>query len=423
MISFNEVDKKIIEYAVSKRKNIFIHGPAGVGKSTLIKEIVKRSTNRVIAVTATTGIAALNIGGTTLHRFAGIFTGIGTAEELWEVISKKYLIKRQWKNTNTLIIDEVSMLGGELFDKLNFIAQKARNSTLPFGGMQLILTGDLFQLPPIKDTWIFNSETWKTMNFEFFNLTEPKRYSEASYYNILLQVRKGELTQESIELFQERHAEFLKVKDDIKNWEIQPTILYSRRENVERYNLEKLNNIDAEEWEFDAQDDFVSKKDAVFSEAQKKFYTSLLDEFMPKKIVLKVGAQVMLKSNINVEAGLVNGSRGVVLNITEDVILVKFLGNRIFPVQAVCCDYRDKYGLASRSQIPLILAWSCTIHKSQGTTIDFAIADVGEDIFANGQAYVALSRIRNVKGLFLSNFEPSAIKTDKQVLEFVKNFE
>lgn len=211
---------------------------------------------------------------------------------------------------------------------------------------------------------------------------------------------------------------------------IKPTFLFSKRIDVDEYNMKELLKLQGDQYDFENNDNFIfrpSKYDDEYTEkkitpSQKEFYTNLLDNAIPQIVSLKVGAQVMLKKNLDVEAGLCNGSRGVVMEINEQTegILVKFTNGLSTFIFKDLWEIKEGNVVASREQIPLVLAYAMTIHKSQGSTLDCAIIDLGYNIFANNQAYVALSRIRNISGLYLSDFDESSLKSDKNALEFVK---
>ena len=426
IIYFNDKEKEILDMAVKTKENIFLHGPAGTGKTTLIKEISSRlkEEGKEVAMTATTGAAAVNIKGSTLHRFAGIGLGNDDKFKLYKrVMSQKKYIER-WRSASILIIDEVSMLGGELFDKIDFVARKVRKRKEPMGNLQIIISGDLLQLPPIKDKWIFESETWKTLNLLIFNLTESKRYEKDDYFEMLLRIRENKQTKKDIMELQECVQKYEKVEDEIEKWEIKPTILYSRRMDVDYFNQNELDKLQGMAYEFEAIDDFEFKDISEnVTDQQKQYYKNILNDAIPEKIFLKIGAQVMLRKNIDIDTGLINGSRGVVLDINEKsgMVKVKFLNGVMTDIDYEQWEIDDADVFIIRQQLPLILAWSFTIHKSQGATLDFVICDLGFSVFSYSQAYVALSRVRDIKGLYLTEFESSSIRTDPTALKFVQS--
>lgn len=422
MITFNERERKIIRSALLGN-NIFLHGAGGVGKTVILQEIKKRllADNRKVAVTATTGAAAINVGGGTLHRFAGIGLGKDSSDKLLDRVKTKSGARKRWLNTHVLIIDEVSMLGAELFDKINYVAQKIRENQKPMGGIQVIFSGDLLQLPPINDKWIFESETWPTLDLKTYSLNIPKRYSEKDYFEMLLRFRQGVPTKHDLSILEQRHQEYLKVKNEIKKWDIKPTILYSKRDDVDYYNETELEKLDTPEFEFEAYDDFQFTR--KMTKEQKEYYIKILNDAIPAKITLKVGAQVMLKKNLDTESKLVNGSRGVVVDINPELgdVKVKFQNGVTTTITTEMWEIEDDNMLIIRTQIPLVLAWSYTIHKAQGATLDCAIADLGRSVFAYSQGYVALSRVRDLNNLYLTDFDKFSIRADPTALEYVRS--
>jgi len=482
-IVFNEFDKTIIK-SVEDGKNVFIHGPAGTGKTTLLLEIISRIKHKLgavgekmLAVTAMTGAAAIHLtNGQTVHKFAGIKTGDGSAEELYTMVSKNYFNLLRWRTTRVLIIDEISMMGGGLFDKLNHIGKKIRRNDSPFGGIQIIICGDLLQLPPIKDKWVFESESWDSIGFTMFNLTISRRYSDNNYFEFLMRARLNKLTPADINLLNTRHEKYLelvknkndapdttkdlsaainklkinntkfndtKIDDQNKNnpknnlpkdptnetstneLKIVPTILYPLRNNVDEFNKIELDKLMSKTHTFKAIDSFKFKVagSPLNTDTTRNYYKTLLSDLIPEEIKIKIGAQVMLKKNIDVSNGLINGSRGVVIDILEitSTVMVKFVNNLIVPITADIYDIDNADLTASRKQIPIILGWAFTVHKSQGTTLDCVVCDLGESIFAPAQAYVALSRVRSIDGLYLSAFAEKSIRADKTALEFIEN--
>jgi len=421
MIKFDENDENIINLAVNTRTNIFLHGPGGTGKSTLLKEICERSKNKKVVATATTGVAAINIKGCTLHRFAGINLGSEDEHALYKIVMKKRKVVKRWRNVDLLIIDEISMLGGELLEKLDYIARKIRMRKEPMGNIQIIFSGDLLQLPPIKDKWIFDSTTWVELKLETYNLTEPKRYKDNNYFETLLRIREGKQNNDDIAKLEKCHEEYKKMETDIESWDIKPTILHSRRMDVDYVNDNELDKLDGDKIEFKAIDTFEFKMSA--SEQQKVFYKTLLNDAIPENIYLKAGAQVMLKKNVSIESELANGSRGVIVDINKSSqkVNVKFLNGITTPICYENWEFEDDDVFFIRQQMPLVLAYSLTIHKSQGSTLDFVVCDLGPSVFAFSQAYVALSRVKDIKGLYLTEFDASSIRADPIALNYIKN--
>ena len=417
----DEIYREII-----RGKNIILHGIGGTGKTFTTKRILKRLIKDQFnfACTAMTGIATLNLNDpensimcSTLHRWAGIGTGQSSVDSLLARIHRDFRMKTNWKSTQILFIDEFSMLGLSLFEKLEELGRKIRKDDRPFGGLQIVVIGDVLQLPPVKDDPAFLSEVWTDkMNFTPFYFYTPKRYDDEKYFSLLCRLREGKVKQEDIQSLTKRAEAYEKyIKQEKKGLIlIKPTILYPKKVDVDSYNLEQLKELDGQEYIFEAKDGFV----AFSKTAKADFYMTKLDDAIPQTIILKKGALVMCKFNIDVARGLVNGSRGIITEISEENVVVKFTNGIEEKIDSVTWEFKDKEGKSYRNQIPFILAYASTIHKSQGLTLDHAIIDSGYDIFTSGQAYVALSRVRNMDSLLLREFVPSSIMINKEALKY-----
>jgi ATP-dependent DNA helicase PIF1 len=430
----------IIKYKTNKWRNILVHSPAGTGKSYFIRELAQYGEKCGLNVykTATTGIAALNIGGTTIHKYAGIGLGDKPIEDIWNKIKTNVLLMRKWRETDILIIDEISMMGAELFTKLSLVAKLMRQNTHAFGGVALILVGDFLQLPPVKDDWVFNSPSYKQLNLYPIVFNDAKRFDDPEYIELLRRIRIGEHTDDDIELIKTRYIgrEYNDECEDDSAL-IEPTVLFSRRIDVDNYNLKKLAELTESSPKTYLANDIIEIKkkknsaklgevktdEFIEKDIKKSFnFDDVFGQIIPKNLELRVGAQVMLRANLDVKGGLVNGSRGVVVSTNKDCVEVYFQSTdsiiSIFPYSWECetPDY-----IAVRKQIPLILAWGLTIHKSQGTTLDKAIINL-DDIFEDGMAYVSLSRVRNLKSLYIigSGVKKTAFRTNTSVLCFLK---
>nr|QBK86258.1 MAG: RecD helicase /ATP-dependent exoDNAse [Marseillevirus LCMAC102] len=422
--------------ALDNHENIILHGPGGTGKTTVLKKIASHAqdNNKIVCCTATTGVAAINlnvpekkIAASTLHRWAGVGLAQGVVDKLYTKVYHDELARKRWLKTDVLIVDEISMLGADLIEKLDFIGRKIRNNQeVSFGGLQLVFSGDFLQLPPVKDKWAFQSFAWKEIIFVPFIFTEPKRYDNQDYFQLLLRIREGKHTIEDLKKLRNRvrsYEKLFSILDDTKTLDvIRPTILHSLRVDVDSHNEKELAKLPDKTHEFIADDTFSASNNNVKSD----YYIRLLDEAIPKAIALKVGAQVMLKCNLDVKGGLVNGSRGVILKIMtepEECVYVRFINGQEIRIAKHLWTIEDKDAVATRSQLPFILAYALTIHKCQGATLDYAICNLGPSVFADGQAYVALSRVRDIKGLFISEFYPDSIKTNQTALKYVLGLE
>jgi len=431
--------------AIREKKNIFITGPGGVGKSHLIHYIINKSIESVcfeedgidyskenfkkthIGLTALTGCAAILLGrfAKTLHSWAGIGLGNGTVKDLCTKIKKNKTAEKNWIQCEMLVIDEISMMSIELFEKLDEIGQILRRSSKPFGGIQLVLVGDFFQLPPINKNkeetmkFVFESERWPHIINTTFELKSIQRQKDPVFQDILNAARYGKITEQHINKLKEREGL------DWKTHKIKPTLLFSRRVDVDTVNESNLKALTGERHTYTAKTVRDEKAPPSLSIKSPEVETliEMYDKNAPyqKELVLSIGAQVMLVHNLDIELGLVNGSRGVVVGFTkEDATLpvVEFInGNRVviephtWLIDSLDC-------LAGRQQIPLRLAYALSIHKSQGATLDCALIDIGESTFEYGQAYVALSRVRDFNSLYIWSINSKAFKVHPNVLKF-----
>jgi ATP-dependent DNA helicase PIF1 len=411
------IRSKIIK-SIFDGDNIAVISPGGTGKSHLVKVIASTIPSLVISVTSTTGVGAVQVGGTTLHSWAGIGKGQGSAESLVTFIEKhKADAKARWLTTQLLIIDEVSMLGAGLFNKLNKVAQLIRNNTQIFGGIKLFLTGDFCQLPPVNDAYVFTSSIWDNLNLKFFILTVPRRFTDEEYARRLLRIRKGNQNSADVAMIRKKFRDF--DQSTIEKMTIRPTILHSKKVDVAEHNSRMISSISSPSKVYTSIDTISIMND----KADPDRYTKIFNDTIPETLTFKVGAQVMLTANVDITSGLINGSRGIVVNMMDDGITVMFKTcTRKITIFTWTIE-EPKVAYASRSQIPLILAWALSIHKIQGSTLDSAVIDLGPSVFAPFQAYVALSRVRTLDGLYVSNFIPRSLKIDRNTVDFVNDME
>ncbi len=431
-MSLNQKQQEALN-TVLQGKNIFLTGPGGVGKSYLISRILETLTERgkKVSITALTGCAALLLGhgAKTIHSWAGIGLGRDSAQTIAANI-KKYNPKamRRWILTNTLIIDEVSMMTPEILEKLHTVGTMLRKNSNPFGGLQIVLVGDFFQLPPVykqdeRETqapqFAFESPVWKTLNLTTVQLTEIVRQDDPKFHKILMEARDGTLSDSSIQTLLDCQT------DKWQSLKIRPTLLFSRKSEVEMINELNLKALTGPSKTYEVSTLYDSTMERQYTQSSPEVQRAIqkLDTNAPYKSQLKltVGAQVMLVFNVDTEHGLVNGSRGIVEGFTETVPsypLVLFKGKSVpIPVSPCSWESEDIEGL-KRAQIPLILAYAITIHKCQGATLDSALIDIGPSTFEVGQAYVALSRVKSLDSLYIYDLDPKAFKAHKKVKEF-----
>ncbi|GAA5880488.1 hypothetical protein JCM16303_005400 [Sporobolomyces ruberrimus] len=518
----SEEQKEVLE-EVKRGGNVFFTGSAGVGKSFLLTEINRllEHLKRPFQITATTGIAALQVNGTTIHSWAAVGLGDKAIHELYSRIVRNEGTKKNWTGIKTLIIDEISMSPAGLFDTLNILGKLIREDPAPFGGLQLIVCGDFYQLPPVPDSvappcmrcggkriikipieearmpyeerpkgippadimkcvgaypkkrltaggggagkkeeenpggcllefrkrrFVFETDAWAECRFKVMELTKVFRQSDPGFIRVLEKIRRGVCDQECVDLFALCGSE-LKKGGTIQ---IRPTNLYPTRSDVDNENQREFKALKEEEFQFVASDESRGS----YGDTQLERLNSTP---AAKTLKLKKGAQVLLLANLNVKGGLVNGSRGVIVDwisaeevpdeaafgpivqnggpkksggagrigteewrqkAAEDFMdqqekvfypLVFFATGQevIIRPHSWCIDF-DKNNTVARTQIPLQLAWALTIHKSQGQSLDAVCVRLGKT-FEKGQAYVALSRARTKEGLRVEGFKPGVV--------------
>ena len=413
---FNQKQSEAYELML-KRKNVFLTGPGGVGKTVVIKTF--RTVNaslRNIGITSTTGTSAILLGGTTLHSFLGIGYGSDGVDVLFSKIMKRPFLRKRWIELECLIIDEISMLDPDLFDKLEQLARKIRQSLRPFGNIQLILSGDFLQLPCVgTDTFCFEAESWSKCVTNTIYLTDIIRQDDKIFQICLNNVRISNINQEVRELLDSRKGVVLE-----NDYGIKPTKLFATNYDVDRINnleLDKLALGGEEFYQYDMEIK-VSSSCSNKQAAMEKFKKSCNAQI---ELQLCVGAQVMLLKNLDLDNGLCNGSRGVVTKFIDENPIVRFLNGeeRVIMQDIWDVEENDKHVLRA-TQIPLKVAYAISIHKSQGDSLDYAEIDLS-DIFECGQAYVALSRIKSLEGLSIIDVDYDKIKSHPKALEFYNN--
>jgi len=391
--------------------NIYLTGSAGSGKTYLLNQYISylQDHDIAVAVTASTGIAATHMNGMTIHGWSGIGVKDYMGErELEQLEEKKYLWKR-FEKARVLIIDEVSMLHGYQLDMIEKVCRRFKMSSKPFGGLQVILSGDFFQLPPVekskketqvKSSMVYESEAWKILNPAICYLTEQHRQEDDTLTEILNTIRSNNLL--------EKHYESLDKCIDRELSGIKPTKLYTHNINVDTENEIELAQISGATKVFK----MTSKGHDIIVDILKKSCLAY------EELKLKVGAEVMCIKN-NFEKGYVNGSRGKVVGFEAETsypIVELYNGNKVTIAPELWAIEEDGRIKASITQFPLRLAWAITIHKSQGMSLDNAEIDL-RSTFTYGMGYVALSRVRTLSGIRLIGFTKESLLVDPRVLE------
>lgn len=423
----DEDQRRAVDLALSG-KSFFLTGAGGTGKSYTIRSIIDalNKADRDVALTAMTGCAALLLGrgAKTLHSWAGIGLGKEPVDVILQKLRKSFKAKKGWQSADTLIIDEVSMMTPDLFDKLDLIGKALLRSEKPFGGIQIIAVGDMYQLPPVNKEntgcfFVFESQTWKQLMQNAVVLTRVHRQNDPVFLAILEEARAGALSQNSIKILETRRT------SEWKKLEIKPTLLFTKRADVDQINITQLQKCEGEDKVFRARTNKTQKYlishtiDQVTEYAVDKMDKS--GAYVPE-LTLRKGAQVMLLTNKYMEQGLVNGSRGVVESFTDGLLnlpMVKFKNGEVLLIEHHTWPCEDIEGL-ERQQLPLRLAYAVTIHKAQGATLDCALIDIGRNTFEYGQAYVALSRVKSLDCLYIWDLDPSAFRVHPKVEDFLK---
>ncbi len=396
--------------------NVFLTGCAGTGKTHLLNEYVRflRKKGICVGVTASTGIAATHLNGVTLHSF----TGMGvlkdlTKSDLNRILKRNYLAKNL-KKTQVLVIDEISMLSLEQLDIADRIIRAFRKSDEPFGGMQVVLCGDFFQLPPIRREdglyaegtgFAYKSRAWRDLDLRVCYLTEQHRHKEKDLVFILNAIRTSSIDEDVLNLLRSRYRAKIKEGTEI-------TKLYTHNINVDYINNRELSKLPGKSKSF-----YMRKR------GPEKLAEALGRNLLaPEKLELKKDATVMFVKN-NIGEGYVNGTLGRVIRFNGEMPVVKTIKGKYINVEP------EKWGVvedgetkAEVEQIPLRLAWAITVHKSQGTTLDVAEMDLSK-AFEPGMGYVALSRVRTLEGLRLMGLNKTALMVSEEVVQMDKAFQ
>jgi len=473
-IALTELQQKAL-YLLKRGQNVFLTGPSGSGKSTLINSFKNECGNhRNIAITSTTGISALLIQGTTLHSYLGIGLGQDSIEGMIKNTQNRGFYKKRWTTLDTLVIDEVSMLSPILFDKLELAFRVVRSGIKlgslsekklmdsmekcrielfedsidasvehensdsdseediigytklnnafsdqpPFGGIQLVLMGDFLQLPVVNSSkFCFESMSWNKCVTNVICLQKIMRQSDNDFQDVLNDIRFGKVTKRVKDMLNSRIGVEL-----VNEFGIKPTEIHTTNNDVDLINereLDKLAEGDPEFCQYDMDVyffEFVKNREQAYDRARKNCLA-------PQVLQLCINAQVMLLVNLDMEFGLANGSRGVVVGFVNDYPEVCFLNGE----RRVITNYswettEDRKPQVRITQLPLRLAYAITVHKSQGCTLDYAVMNL-KNIFEHGQSYVSLSRVKSLGGLSIIAIDYKKIQAHPKAVEYYKNLE
>lgn len=387
--------------------NVFLTGEPGSGKTHTLNRFISycKKHDIGIGVTASTGIAATHISGMTIHSWSGIGLNDELAPRQLEQLRTRAQLKSRFKRTRVLIIDEISMLDGKRLDLINEVCRAFKNSEKPFGGLQVILCGDLFQLPPVTKfgndiDFAHNSRAWQELDLKICYLSEQHRQDDDRVMlELLRQIRTNSVDESTYDALEDR-AQYQASDPDISR-------LFSHNVDVDSLNERRLGELDAEEKLF-----------TMTSDGSKKFVEQLTKSCLaPELLRLKIGAQVICVAN-NQSEGFVNGSRAEVVDFDLGRPVIRLHGGRKITLEKHTWKIEDHQRvLAEVHQYPLRLAWAITVHKSQGMSLDSAEIDLSR-AFAPGMGYVALSRLRSLEGLYLRGINQTALHIHPVVSAF-----
>jgi len=428
-IEINKDFTQVLE-ALQRGENIFLTGKAGTGKSTFLRYFLETS-KKSIVVLAPTGVAALNVEGQTIHSFYGIFP-VNTERDIPEILERRgHVLYDILSQTDLLVIDEISMVRADLLDMMERITREVfskgkrkherERASLPFAGIQLLFIGDLYQLPPVlKSTekeffstmydspYFFSAKCYPSLAMKIYELEKIYRQSDKVFIDILNRIRNGTVTEEDIAILNERYD------PHFEPGEKQYVYLTTHNDIVDEINQRELAKLPS------AERIYRGKIQGEFSEK---------DMPTDEELVLKKGAQVMFLTN-EPSGAWVNGTIGRVLACGRDVVEVELEdGTEVEVHPYTWTSYRyetvgknevKKTAIGSFTQFPLRLAWSITVHKSQGKTFSHVILDMKRGAFASGQTYVALSRVTSLDGLVLKHpIKKSRVKVDFHIVRFM----
>ena len=424
-------------------ENLLILGVGGSGKSFLLKtmeEYIKTNCrNKNMYVCSTTGISAYNIGGMTIHSFMGIGTGEMPVDVLIKRIKRRKVYKERIMRCDILVIDEVSMLSAELFEKLNIICREIRRDKRFFGGIQVVLTGDFLQLLPVfnknkelydqvDERLIIESDLFNKM-FNKKNIITLKenfrQKNDKKFIDLLLRIRDGSYTKEDIKLLKTRKI------SDINKCELDNIVnLVAGNKKAQVINDVQLNKLDTPKVKYVSS--YISSgmnkdvQDLLMNELKFQFGQRGINE-----LTLKKGARVMLIKNLDVSVGLVNGAIGTIVDFIPDpsqdvnysIPVVEFDSTGIkYPISVATWELEIDGCKGMACQVPLMLAYAITIHKSQSLTLESAVLDLS-DCFCEHQVYTALSRLKSLNGVYLKSFNEKRIKVNNKMREFLDKLE
>ena len=393
--------------------NVFLTGEPGSGKTHTVNQYVSylRSYSIEPSLTASTGIAATHISGMTIHSWSGIGINSSLSDRDLTRIAANERVHRRLTKAKVLIIDEVSMLDARTLEMVDAVTKTVRRDGRPFGGLQVVLVGDFFQLPPVSravpgqvstnhSLFAFHSSAWELLRPTVCYITEQHRQDDAAFVSLLSAIRAGEVEDAHFGVLRERVSSHEAAPKDIVK-------LFSHNADVDAINAKELTKLPG-----------IAQEFTLEAYGPTHLIEALLRGCLsPKKLFLKQGAAVMFTRN-DPQGRFVNGTLGVITGFDSDIgcPIVRTRGGATLTAEPMEWKIEDQgRALASLQQIPLRLAWAMTIHKSQGMSLDAALVDLGS-AFEFGQGYVALSRVRRLSGLFLLGCNERATQVHPEIL-------
>lgn len=412
ILPLNGDQKRAFDILINSKENVFLTGSAGTGKSHVIRRYLSENENE-IPVLAPTGAAAILVNGITFHRFFGLRTAELDDEAVIERAFGDDRVRKRILKTTKIIVDEISMISPRLFDLANEIAKRIKGNRKEFGGIRVIVTGDFFQLPPIKgerddaakSKWLFNSEIWKNLNFNCFELVQSMRTDNLEFIKVLNKVRYG--------ICDDYVADFLNKHKRSVSASYNGTVLCAKKYQVEEHNQKKLASLT----------DTNTKKFKTHVSIKVNYQVDVFkDSPIPEYLDLKNDAVVMLRKN-DPENRYVNGTIGRIVKIANETLTLSLPGKRLIDLEKETFEIKDGDGkiIAEVTNFPLVLGWALTIHKSQGASLEFLSVNLA-NLWETGHAYVALSRATNPSTLYIEDWSPESIRADKEVIGFYKGF-
>jgi len=404
------MDQKTALKALKNGYSVFLTGPAGSGKTYILNEFIAwlKRKGVAVAVTASTGIAATHLNGTTIHSWSGLGIKDALSKKDLKKIARNGKVVSRLTDAQALVIDEISMLHAHQLDLIDRICRYVRRRDIPFGGLQVVFCGDFFQLPPVSRgadapaRFVFASGTWQSMDIRICYLDEQHRHEDSGLTELLNGIRTDAVAPDALELLYARlDADLTDISE--------PTRLYTHNIDVDRENAARLATIRAKSFCY-----------TMRTQGERKIVSGLVSGCLaPERLILKEGARVMFVKN-NFEAGFVNGTTGTVIGFDDDSRMPVVRTGRGREILAAPETWRVEEGdevIAAIRQVPLRLAWAVTVHKSQGMTLDAAEIDLARS-FEYGMGYVALSRVRAFSGLRLLGLNDVALRVSPEIVEF-----